>query len=346
MLQLGKKETETVQKALSHWEENGLLDKNTAEKLHNDIQVEGFDWQRLAFYAFLFAIGSIVVSIFLLLADKWILQLIEELIDAPHWIKSLVFGVLALAFYIFGARRKTRQPEQVYSNEALFILGVISTAVATTFLGLQFDTGSGHFSLLILLLTIIYALVAWFLQSQVIWLFFLVAFGAWFGTETGYVTNWEGLFWGMNYPLRFVVFSFALVAGSFLLAKTKRDVFQHVTYSFGLFQLFISLWLLSIFGNHTNFDMWSNVRQTELWGWGALMAAVSAGAIFYGLKNDDHVSRDFGVAFLLINLLTRYIEYGWDTLHKAVFFLILAVAFWLLGKKAETLWNLGKRKQS
>lgn len=344
MLKASKKETEIIASAITHWERNGQLDKATAQKLREGLQPQGFDWQKLAFYAFIFAIGSVIISIFLFLADKWILQLIQELIDAPHWIKSLFFAALASIFYIGGFRRKLRKPEQVYSNEALFVLGIISTAVSATFLGLQLDTGSGHFSLLILLLTVIYAAIALFLRSQLIWTFFLVALGAWVGTETGYVTQWEGLFWGMNYPLRFVVFSVGLVATSFAFKSQPLSQFRSLTYAFGLFQLFMSLWLLSIFGNHTDLNTWSAVSQKELWGWGFLMAVASAGAIFYGLRNDEHLSRDFGLAFLVINLLTRYIEYGWDTLHKALFFLILAVVFWLLGKKAEMLWNLGRKK--
>lgn len=345
MLQAGKKEAEVIKKAISHWEKSGLIDSKTSENLRSDLQQVGFDWQKLAFYAFLFAIGSVVVSIFLLLADDWILQLIEELIDAAHWVKALLFAGLAALLYTFGYRRKQVKPEQVYSNEALFILGVISTAVATTFLGLQFDTGSGHFSLLILVLTAIYAFVAHALRSQVIWLFFLVAFSTWFGTETGYATDWEGIFWGMNYPLRYTVFSAIMVAGSFLLNRPSTATFRPLTYTFGLFQLFTSLWFLSIFGNHSDYAIWSEVSQAELWGWALLMAAASIAAIVYGLKNDDFLSRDFGLVFLLINLLSRYVEYGWDSLHKAAFFLILAVAFWLLGKKAETLWNLGRKKK-
>jgi len=344
MLKLGKKEAEVVRRAIHHWKATGLIDGPSSEKLENSLQPIGFDWQRLALYAFLFAIGSIVVSILLLLADQWVLDLIEELIDAPHWVKSLIFTVLATLFYFFGYRRKTRRPEQVYSNEALFIFGIISTAVAATFLGLQFDTGSGHFSLIILLLTVIYAFVAYSLHSQVIWLVFLLCLGAWVGTETGYITQWDGLFWGMNYPLRFVFFSAALVAASFLLLKTKASTFHPLTYAFGLFQLFVSLWLLSIFGNHTDFVVWSETSQSELWAWSVLMAAVSVIAIVYGLKTDDQLSRDFGVVFLLLNLFTRYVEYGWDTLHKAVFFMVLALAFWILGKKAEALWNLGRKK--
>ncbi len=345
MLQTGKKEAEIIKKAIAHWEESGLIDTSTSEKLNSDLKPVGFDWQRLSFYAFLFAIGSIIVSVFLLLADEWVMQLIEDLIDAPHWVKSLLFTVIAVFFYMFGFRRKASKPEQVYSTEALFILGVVSTAVAATFLGLQFDTGSGHFSLIILLLTVIYAAVAFAVGSKMIWLFFLIAMGSWFGTETGYVTDWEGLFWGMNYPLRFSLFSFLIVGGSFLLNRPLTRQFRSTTYTFGLFQLFVSLWLLSILGNHTDFDIWSEVNQMELWGWAVLMAAVSIVAIIYGLKNDDFLSRDFGLVFLIINLLSRYVEYGWDTLHKAVFFIILAIIFWLLGKKAETLWNLGRKKK-
>ena len=52
--------------------------------------------------------------------------------------------------------------------------------------------------------------------------------------------------------------------------------------------------------------------------------------------------RGFGLTFLFINLYTRFFEYLWDSLHKAVFFAVLAVSFWLLGSKAETLWHLGR----
>lgn len=344
MLQTDKKEAEVIKKAIRHWKKSGLLDDVSAQRLIDDLKPVSFDWQRLALYAFLFAVGSIVVSIFLLLADDWVLKMIEELVQAPHWVKSVLFGVVATCLYLTGYWQKRKKPHRVYSNEALFILGVISTAVSVSFLGLQLDTGSGHFSLLILFLTFIYGTIGYLLRSQVIWLFSLIAVGVWFGTETGYVTDWEGLFWGMNYPLRFSVFSLLLVAGSFLLNRSKAARFQPLTYTFGLFQLFVSLWLLSIFGNHTDFEIWSEVRQQELWAWALLMASASIASIAYGLKNDDHASRDFGLVFLLINLLTRYVEYGWDTLHKAVFFLILAVSFWLLGKKAETLWNLGRKK--
>ncbi|PYM49677.1 MAG: hypothetical protein DME14_08055 [Candidatus Rokuibacteriota bacterium] len=39
---------------------------------------------------------------------------------------------------------------------------------------------------------------------------------------------------------------------------------------------------------------------------------------------------------------TRFFEYFWDSLHKAVFFAVLAVSFWYLGRKAEAIWHIGQ----
>jgi hypothetical protein len=108
----------------------------------------------------------------------------------------------------------------------------------------------------------------------------------------------------------------------------------------GLLYLFIALWILSIFGNYGEIRSWSSARQIELFHWGVLFAFASIAAIAYGLKRDDYTSRAFGITFLFINLYTKFFEYFWDATHKTIFFLILAVSFWLLGTRAERIWNL------
>lgn len=85
------------------------------------------------------------------------------------------------------------------------------------------------------------------------------------------------------------------------------------------------------------------MRQYELLHWSLLFGAAAVAAVWYGLKRDDGVLRGFGLTFLFINLYTRYFEYFWDSLHKAAFFAVLAVSFWYLGSKAETIWQLGRR---
>lgn len=52
------------------------------------------------------------------------------------------------------------------------------------------DSGTGHFSLLLLISFGIYALLGWLLKSNLIWIFALVSLGGWMGTETGYMSGW------------------------------------------------------------------------------------------------------------------------------------------------------------
>jgi predicted membrane protein len=85
---------------------------------------------------------------------------------------------------------------------------------------------------------------------------------------------------------------------------------------------------------------WNKASQLELFHWALLFGAVAILAVWYGLKFDDQVTRGFGLTFLFINLYTRFFEFFWDTIHKALFFAILAASFWLLGSRAEKIWNL------
>jgi hypothetical protein len=253
----------------------------------------------------------------------------------------LTFAALAAAIYYAGLKRRQKRPEKIFSNEAIILVGVLLTAASVAYLGKALDTGSGHFSILFLLSTAIYAALALWFPSKLVLIFSILSFGSWFGTETGYVSGWGAYFLGMNYPLRFVLFGGILVGVSFFLKNnSKLSEFCKPTYIMGLLYLFIALWILSIFGNYGDIDNWYKVRQYELFHWGLLFALAAVGAIYYGLKQDDYASRSFGITFLFINLYTKYFEYFWDATHKAIFFLILAVSFWFIGRRAEKIWNL------
>ncbi|RYZ67173.1 MAG: DUF2157 domain-containing protein, partial [Proteobacteria bacterium] len=66
----------------------------------------------------------------------------------------------------------------------------------------------------------------------------------------------------------------------------------------------------------------------------------------HGIKIDDGMTKGFGITFLFINLYTRFFELFWDATHKAVIFALLAMSFWLIGSKAEKIWNFGESKDS
>nr|WP_242689233.1 DUF2157 domain-containing protein [Pedobacter sp. SYSU D00535] len=338
---MDKQEAEFLNQIISHWKKEGLVDEPKAQQLLDSYDIKQFDWRRLAQYSFWIALACGLIAFASLVIDDEVLRLLEKLSDTPDILISIICAGLAGWFYYLGQKRKQTNPERLFSNEATIFIGVLFTASSIAFLGKALDNGSGHFSILFLLSVFVYGSLAYKFNSQLIWAFALISLGSWFGTETGYQTKWGDYFLRMNYPLRFVFFgAFIALIGRFLGTKPRLAQFSTLTYVIGLFYLFVSLWLLSIFGNFGNLEDWLQIKQTQIFYYGIISALVSLGFMLYGLKKKDSVAREFGITFLLINIYTRYFEYFWDITDKAIFFGILAISFWLIGRKAERIWNL------
>lgn len=343
-LYIDKQEAEFLNSSIEYWEKDGLLDNEQAAKLKASYEIKGFDWMRLAKYSFWIALVCGGASLAFLIVNDAIVNWLKNLYYTPDVIISILSGVLAVGFFYAGRRRERSMPEKQFSNEAIIFTGVLFTASCIAYLGKTFDNGSGNFPLLFLLSVFVYGFLAWRMESRLIWLFALVSLGSWFGTETGYQTHWADYFLGMNYPLRFVLFGTLLVTASFILRKRPWfALFDDQTYVVGLLYLFISLWLLAIFGNYGNIDKWMKVPQISLFYWGIISMLVAGGFLLYGLKSNDVIAREFGVTFLIIFLYTKYFEYFWDHTNKTLFFGILAISFWLIGRKAEKIWNVRSR---
>jgi hypothetical protein len=339
-LNLDKQESDFLSRIIGDWEKDKLLTPEQAEKLRASYEVKGFDWMRLAKYSFWIALICGAVSFTFLIVNDTIVNWLKKLYYTPDIIISVTSAVMAAFFFLWGRRREKRFPEKVFSNEAVIFTGVLFTACCIAYLGKTFDDGSGHYSILFLISVFVYGLLAYRLDSRLIWLFALVSLGSWFGTETGYQTQWSHYFLGMNYPLRFVLFGLALVVLCHLLRNSKwfHD-FWELTYVVGLLYLFLSLWLLSIFGNYGSIDSWWKVKQISLFYWGIISGMVAGGFMLYGLKRKDVVAREFGITFLLIFIYTKYFEYFWDGTNHTLFFAILSVSFWLIGRKTEKIWT-------
>jgi hypothetical protein len=269
--------------------------------------------------------------------------LLERFFDAPAGAKCVALALLAAGLYWWGVRRLALDPAQVYRNEAILFLGVLATAGAIYQLGRALDTGSGHFSILLLLSFLVYATLGVAVDSNLIWVFALASLGGWMGTETGYMSGWGAYYLGMNFPLRFVLFGGILTACAFALEPhPKAQRFYRSTLTMGLLYLFIALWIMSIFGNYGDMHAWERVKQIELFHWSILFGLVACGAIYHGLKFDNGITKGFGLTFLFINLYTRFFELFWNSIHKAVFFALLGLSFWYLGTKAEKIWKIVK----
>jgi hypothetical protein len=340
-LNLDKQESDFLNTSIRHWESEGIVDSETAARLRASYEVKGFDWRRLAQYSFWVALACGIIAIASLIIDDNVINWLKKLYDTPDILISIISAGLAAVFFYMGNKKKKENPERIFSNEALIFLGVLFTASSIAFLGKTFDKGTGHFSILFLVSVLVYGIMASKFKSRLVWAFALISLGSWFGTETGFQTDWSYYFLGMNYPLRFVVFGALLVAFSFAMSRMRKlAYFRDLTYIIGLLYLFISLWLLSIFGNFGTLEDWLQVKQLELFYWGVIAILISLAFTFYGLRRKDEIAREFGITFLLINLYTKYFEYLWDVTDKTIFFSVLAVSFWLLGRKAEKIWNI------
>ncbi|MDQ8005674.1 MAG: DUF2157 domain-containing protein [Pedobacter sp.] len=341
MKKIDQDNSDFLDEMLDYWQSEKLLTEAEARKLKNSYEPKAFDWRRLAQYSFWIAMACGVIALSALLVDKSLLDYLKNLYNTPNIVISIVSALAATGCYILGVRRKKKKPQNVFSNEAIIFSGVMLTANAVAYLGKAIDNGSNHFSLLILFSVIIYLALAYFFKSRLIWAFALLALGAWFGTETGYLSKWNWYFLGLNYPLRFVFFGLLLTASSLLLKRGKQlAYFFDITYFAGLLYLFSSLLLLSIFGNYGTLEDWYLVKQITLFYWAIISSTVCVLAIIIGLKCNDAMLREFGIIFLFINLYTRYFEYFWDSWHKAIFFTILGISFVLIGRKAEKIWSL------
>lgn len=341
-MRLTKKKAKVVKSTVEAWVEEKIVTQDQGKMLLESYEVVSFDWKRLAKYSFWVSIICIIISVGAIIADDFLRELLAKLFNAPEIFKSLFCAVIASCIYYFGIKRKNKHPRKVFSNEAIFFLGVLATAASIAFLGRAIDTGSGHFSLLILLASMIYGILGLWLNSKLVWVFSLLSVGSWMGTETGYVSGWGAYYLGMNYPLRFVLFGLVLAVVSVMFKSWQlRSDFLRTTRIMGLLNLFIALWIMSIFGNYGDMHEWQRVKQIELFHWSFLFGLAAVAAIYHGIKEDDGMTRGFGITFLFINLYTRFFEHFWNNTHKAIFFALLAISFWYLGSRAEKIWNIG-----
>jgi hypothetical protein len=317
-MKIDQEKSDFLDEMLERWREDKLLSEADVQKLRASYEAKSFDWRRLAQYSFWIAMACGVVSLGALLIDDQILDYLKKLYDTPDSIISLLSAAVAGVLYWLSFKRKKSLPMQEFSNDAIIFTAVMLTANAIAYMGKALGSGDSHFSILILFSVLIYGVL-----------------------ETGYLSRGNLYFLGMNYPLRFVIFGFVVTAVSVLLRQVQWFRFFHLTtYICGMLYLFVSLWLISVFGNFGTLDQWYGIKQISLFYWALISAAACGVSIWVGLKYRDDVAREFGITFLFLNIYTRYFEYFWDSWHKALFFSVLAASFWFIGRRAEKIWNV------
>lgn len=340
-MKVNGKEKEIVEKALKYWESQQLLSPELKNTLNNSLEQKPFNWQALAYYSFIFAVASLLIAVASIFADKALLALIDSLISTSYITKSIVFIILSGLFFWLDWRYTEKSVKKKYSKEVFSFLGAVCLAITTGFLCYLFGIEERP-GILIFLLAILYFALAFYRKKELLWFFGLVALMIGYGAITYNLSKENKLFLGMNFPMRFTFLGLFILAANYFLKQIKTlESFVTPTYFTGLLIFFLSLWFLSIFGNYSSYADWLEIRQYQLWFYSFILLGASIAAIILGLKKEDVLLKNIGITFIFLNLYTRYFEYFWDTMHKAIFFGLIAISFWLVGKKAEKIWDKG-----
>lgn len=344
-MQLNRTQAETLHKALTEWEEKALISPQQARSLRASYSVRSFDWKMMARYCFIIAILLGVAGVVATFADRALIRFFQALVDriynAPNLILALLCGAVSALFYYLGQRKNKSGPQQIFTNEGFILLGATFTAFTAANLAAILGTGDIYFMAVFFFSTVLYLSLSLRFKNALLWLFTLISFTVWIGVLTGVSNGWKAYFLGMNFPIRYVLIGLVLVM---LLWRTRKfswwKGFYPISRFYGLLLLFTALWVSSVFGNSANFDSWSKTAQWHFWPWAVLSTAAAVLATYYGSQKRYVQLRSFGISFLFLNIYTRCFEYFWDSVPKAVFFIALAISFWLIGRRAERFWHL------
>jgi hypothetical protein len=340
-MQVNKEQAEMLNEAISNWQESGLVLPDQADSLRKSLTVRKFDWKQVTVYAFIVAMVCAVLSVIVLLADKPLRAIIEKFTQLTDFGISSILSLFTLLVIWYAKIRLSKYPETPFSNNSFLLFGAFLSLASIAYWAKTIQVFENNHAMIFLLGAAIYAGLALMFRSQTLWVLAVLMLAMAYGTFTSLSFSSQEKFLGMNLPLRFIPFSVLLLA--FLAVFNKIKTISHflkIHYITGLLLFYTALWLVTIFGNYTDWERWNEIRQIQFLVWSIVLFVVAAAGMYFGLKRSDFVLGNTSLVFFILNLVTRYFEYCWEPLHKSVFFMLLALVFWFIGSRAEKLWNL------
>lgn len=332
-MEVDKDEHKIVERALASWQEEGVLSEAEADRLRGATVVRNSDRQQVAQYFFFIALCCTLLAFGAIFLSEKLLEKIKAYFAWGDLAIALITAVLSVLWFWYTVRKRGQTRSS--SFEIYMALGGLSVLTSLVYVCKYIHADATYYTAFLTLAFIVLGVIAVILESGVLWIGALISMVCWYGAITS-VFNEHYLFLGMNYPVRYIFLGLIILALSFLQRKLSRLRFsQQTTYIIGLSVFFVSLWLVSIFGNFNSIERWQHARQLQVLIYSGFLAAASGLSFYLGIRFKDSAARDFGVLFILFNLYTRYFEYFWDTMNKGIFFVILAVTFGVLGRWLE-----------
>jgi hypothetical protein len=223
---------------------------------------------------------------------------------------AMLLGVLIVGCFYTGWVLRTRS--MTWTKRSLELVGGIAVIGLSFTLGIIFSSGSGNWPALLLIDMLILLPLAYLLRNVLLVILNLIVFFAWFGGVTGYISGWGAYFFGMNYPMRFLIAgismaSFGLVhRGAEQQRLRAYDGFFKVWLSGGIFFSEMSLWLMSLFGNYGSIFNSHLESAGELFLFNAMWAGANVGLLQLGSQYQLRMLRGYAMTFLLIQAYTIY----------------------------------------
>lgn len=331
-MEVDKNEWNTIKKALGHWEQQGKLSHEQAGELRNTISLKRADRQQVAQYFFIVAISCTILAFGAIFIDDKLLEKVKAYFALSNVVIAAASVLLGAAWFWFVNKHKSRYSPLAY--EVYMVLGGLISLTALVYVckDVGFGASDNGFLLAAFVLLAVESILC---RSRALWIGAIMALMGWYGAFSDWQSH-QNLFLGMNYPMRFTMFGIMVIALSLLQSRVPKLAFsQRITYLAGLLIFFTGIWGVSIFGNFGYLEEWRKVRQVYVLGYSIVFGLTAVAAFYLGIKNRDDITRDFGMLFLLLNLYSRYFEFFWDAMNKGLFFLVLAVSFWFIGRQIE-----------
>lgn len=227
-------------------------------------------------------------------------------------LRTLAFALTLLAMVCAAFSWRMRNSSLLWTRRSIELLGGITLIGLTMTLGAIYSTGSGNWPALLLIDLIVLVPFAYIARNILLLTLAVVVFFTWFGGVTGYASGW-GMYWfGMNYPLRFLLVGLIMTGLGALHWRAERnwrrayDGFFKVWLAGGLFFSEMALWLMSLFGNYGRiFDEFIE-RPGQLLLFNALWATFNLISLNVSRRSGIRMLRGFSVTFLVIQGYTLY----------------------------------------
>jgi hypothetical protein len=280
----------------------GLLDVETHQRLAERYPIGRWDWRSLGRWFLVFGALSLSGGTAIFLREIFHFTL-EKL--------AVALGAAMAALFAGGRWSKWRglawTPPVLELLAGLCLIGLSFT------LGMIYSTGSGNWPALLLIDLLILLPLAYLLDNGLLLVLSAVVFFVWFGGATGYLSGWGAYWFGMSYPLRFLLAG-AAIAGVGVLHRLAESGplapyrgFFKVWLSAGLFFSEMALWLLSLFGNYGDMRNWRyQGGMQELLALNVLWAGGNALLVYLGTRFDLRMVRGYAVSFLIIQGYTLF----------------------------------------